>query len=217
MIDLFKLTIILYLFTITIQGHFYSPNDCYKYAVLNKQIIINSKTDYGNYYPPDNFYKCLEKTGKLDDLVISMVRFEMSTWHYIFLTKNNEYVFFVDEPKRTKMNKVIKFCSILFPDKRGTRGDSQKYTCSDPEGVNTCVYEKVKKINRSDANSLLRAFNDSYKINQNSRANTYELVKDDRAWKTKMLTLLENEKYEDSIDCLKEYNCGGYFGLSYDV
>ena len=32
-----------------------------------------------------------------------------------------------------------------------------------------------------------------------------------------MLNILENEQYEDSIECLKEYNCGGYFGLSYDL
>ena len=216
MTALFKYTIIVYLFTLTIQGHFYSPSECYKYAILNKQIITN-KTDYGKYYPPDNFYKCLEKTGKLVDLVLSMVRFEMSTWKYIFLSKNDEYVFFVDEPKQTKMNKAIKFCSVLFPGLPGTRGDLQKYTCYNPEGVNTCVYKIVNKINRRDATSLLQSFNESYQINKNSRSNTYELVKDDKKWKTKMLNILENEQYEDSIECLKEYNCGGYFGLSYDL
>ena len=216
MTALFKYTIIVYLFTLTIQGHFYRASECYKYAILNKQIITN-KTDYGKYYPPDNFYKCLEKTGKLDDLVLSMVRFEMSTWKYIFLSKNDEYVFFVDEPKQTKINKAIKFCSVLFPGLPGTRGDLQKYTCDNPEGVNTCVYKIVNKINRRDATSLLQSFNESYQINKNSRSNTYELVKDDKEWKTKMLNILENEQYEDSIECLKEYNCGGYFGLSYDL
>ena len=216
MTALFKYTIIVYLFTLTIQGHFYPASECYKYAILNKQIITN-KTDYGKYYPPDNFYKCLEKTGKLDDLVLSMVRFEMSTWGYIFLSKNDEYVFFVDEPKQTKINKAIKFCSVLFPGLPGTRGDLQKYTCDNPEGVNTCVYKIVNKINRRDATSLLQSFNESYQINKTSRSNTYELVKDDKNWKTKMLNILENEQYEDSIECLKEYNCGGYFGLSYDL